>query len=148
MDTIVEFFCYRAGWKQHYLRILLKLVLFSRIIISLKMLFSEFEKETFETIENWKLSSLFVQFCRCIYLKIKLFIYVSTHFFIIFKVFRTIKIFKFPFYRCFKVYFYCNEGHYMFGVLGLGCLSIECTLFKNILICFQSPLDLVEGVLS
>ena len=49
---------------------------------------------------------MLVQLCRCLYLRIKLFIYVRILLFIIFEVFRTIKISKFLFCGCFKVYFY------------------------------------------
>jgi len=97
---------YCASWEQYYLQTLLELVLFTRIIISLKVLFLEFKKEAFKTKKNWRLSSLLIKFCRCPYLRIKLFIYVRTLLFIIFEAFWTIEIYKFLFYGCFKVNFY------------------------------------------
>ena len=52
-------------WEWHYLWTLLELVLFTENIISLKVLFSKFKEKTFETRENWRLSSLLVKLFRC-----------------------------------------------------------------------------------
>ena len=101
----LDFFGYCIVWEWHYLWTLLELVLFTENIISLKVLFSKFKEKTFETRENWRLSSLLVKLFRCPYLRIKLFIYVRTLLFIIFEIFWIIEISKFLFYGCFKVYF-------------------------------------------